>query len=103
MQVIRNECTGTVLCMSAVVGFDTPLKPSIDAVAMERDTLLRHVALSCLLSIVDLPFLDGIANHSDSEKICWPSNFGSSGLKLTYENPLFASERLLFYLLLRYL
>jgi len=80
------------------VSVDSQLKPSIDAVAIERDTMLRQVALCCLLNIVDLPFLDGIANHNDSAQVGWPSNSCCNGLKLTYENPLLASSRLMFYL-----
>ena len=85
-------------CACLVVSVDDQLKPSIDAVAIERDTMLRQVALCCLLNTVDLPILDGIANHNDSEHIGWPSNSCCNGLKLTYENPLFASVRLLFHL-----
>jgi len=83
----------------SVISADGQLKPSLDAVAIEQDTLLHQVALCCLLNIVDLPFLDGIANHSDSEQVGWPSSSCCSGLKLTYENPLFASLRLLLHLL----
>jgi len=80
------------MCMS-VMSADSHLKPSVDAVAIERDSLLRQVALCCLLNIVDLPFLDGIANHTDSEQLGWPCSSCCNGLKLTYENPLFASAR----------
>jgi len=68
-----------------------------DSVAVEQHTVLRQVALCCLLNVVDLPFLDGIANHSESEHGGWPANSCCNGLKLTYENPLFASMRLLFH------
>ena len=75
------------------------LKPlDIDSVAVERDATLHQVALCCLLNVVDLPFLDGIANHNESEQVGWPLNSCCNGLKLTYENPLFASMRLLFHL-----
>ena len=80
------------MCMS-VMSADSHLKPSVDAVAIERDLLLRQVALCCLLNIVDLPFLDGIANRTDSEQLGWPCSSCCNGLKLTYENPLFASAR----------
>jgi len=85
------------VCVCVVVSADGQLKPSIDAVAVERDAVLRQVALCCLLHVVDLPFLDGIANRDGSEQVGWPSNC-SNGLRLTYENPLFASVRLLFHL-----
>jgi len=82
----------------AVVSVNGQLKPSVDAVAIEQATVLHEVALCCLLNVVHLPCLDGIANHSDSEKVGWPSNSCGSGLKLTYENPLFSSARLLLHL-----
>jgi len=81
-----------------VISGDGQSKPSIDAVAIERDSLLHEVALCSLLHIVDLPFLDGIANRSHLEQIGWPSSSCCTGLKLTYENPLFSSVRLLFHL-----
>jgi len=77
---------------------DGQSKPSVDAVAIEQDSLLHQVALCCLLNIVDLPFLDGIANCGDFEQSGWPSSSCCNGLKLTYENPLFALARLLFHL-----
>ena len=79
---------------------DGRVKPAdTDSVAVEQHTVLRQVALCCLLNVVDLPLLDGIANHSESEQVGWPANSCCNGLKLTYENPLFASVRLLLHLL----
>ena len=78
---------------------DGCVKPAdTDSVAVEQHAMLRQVALCCLLNVVDLPFLDGIANHNESEQVGWPANSCCNALKLTYENPLFASMRLLFHL-----
>jgi len=99
--VLAWKCLGScvLFCVCVpVMSADGHLKPPIDAVAIERDSLLHQVALCCLLNIVDLPFLDGIANHTDSEQVGWPFSSCCNGLKLTYENPLFASLRLLFHL-----
>ena len=86
----------TLMWMCALVSADGASNPSVDAVAVQQHMLLRQVALCCLLDAVDLPFLDGIANHSGMEQVGWLSNSSGNGLKLTYENPLFASLRLLF-------
>jgi len=87
------------VCVCAIASADGQLKPVyIDSVAVERDAVLRQVVLCCLLNIVDLQFLDGIANHSESVQVGWPPNSCCKAFKLTYENPLFASVRLLFYL-----
>jgi len=79
--------------MCAVVPADSQSKTSVDPVAIEQHTLLRQVALCYLLTVVDLPFLDGIANGNDSAQTGWPSRSCSAGFKLSYENPLFASAR----------
>ena len=96
-KVMGMICIVLHVYLYAAASADDQSKPSIDAVAVERDTVLRQVTLCYLLDIVDLSFLDGIANHTGSEQVGWPSNTCCNGLKLTYENPLFASVRLDFY------
>jgi len=93
---MQRVCDSVCVC-AVVLAYGQLKSVDIDSVAVERDTLLRQVALCCLLNIVDLPFLDGIANDSESEQVSWPASTGCNGIKLTYENPLFASTRSLLY------
>jgi len=88
-----------ILSVYAVVSAGAQLKPSVDAVAAERDAVLHEVALCCLLRIVNLPILDGIADSSGSKRLGWLPHSCCNGLKLTYENPLLTSPtpRLLFH------